>query len=92
MLDRLFVSSLLSLYSKKWVWQSLLSILFLQNIYKSYRQVLTSLENSSLLLKLQIFNKTRLATFYKHQTQRNMTRQPSFVSIGETVISMTLNC
>jgi hypothetical protein len=39
--------------------------IFFQVIYKLYRQVLTSIENSSLLLKLRIFNKSRLATLYK---------------------------
>jgi len=47
-------------------------LFFFQDIYKSYRQVLTLVGNSLLLLKLQIFNKSRLATLYKHSTQRNM--------------------
>ena len=53
-------------------------IYLFQDIDKSYIQVLTLVENSLLLLKLRIFNKSRLATFYKHQTQRNMMRQTSF--------------
>jgi len=49
--------------------------IFFQVIYKSYRQVLTSIENSSLLLKLRISNKSRLATFYKtlHTKKYNTT-------------------
>ncbi len=39
--------------------------IFFQVIYKSYIQVLTSMENSSLFLKLRIFDKSRLATLYK---------------------------
>ncbi len=65
--------------------------IFFQVIYKSYRQVLTLVENSSLLLKLRIFNKSRLATLYKHSTQRNAVQQTGFILIGETAISMTLN-
>ncbi len=65
--------------------------IFFQVNYKSYRQVLTSIENSSLLLKLRIFNKSRLATLYKHSTQRNMVQWTGFILIGETAISMTLN-
>jgi len=38
------------------------NIYFLQDTYKSYRQVLTSITNSSLLIKLQNFDKSRLAT------------------------------
>jgi hypothetical protein len=40
-------------------------------IYKSYRQVLTSIHNSQLLLKLPILDKFRLATFHTSTTQRN---------------------
>jgi hypothetical protein len=65
-----FVNNLPCKYSKKWVWQSLSNIYFLSR-YLQVRQVLTLVENSSLLLKLQIFNKSRLATLYKHSTQRN---------------------
>jgi hypothetical protein len=65
--------------------------IFFQVIYKSYRQVLTLVEKSSLLLKLRIFNKSRLATLYENVTQRNAVQQTGFISIGETVISMTLN-
>jgi hypothetical protein len=34
-------------------------------IYKSYRQVLTPVNNSQLLLKLEILDKLRLVTFHK---------------------------
>ncbi len=74
-------------YGKKWVWQSLQTVyLFFQVIYKSYRQELTSIRNSLLLLKPEYFDKSRLPTFYKHTIQRT-----GSISIGETGISMTLN-
>ena len=38
---------------------------------KSYRQVLTPVNNSQLLLKLEILDKFRLVTFDKNTTQRN---------------------
>jgi hypothetical protein len=38
---------------------------------KSYRQVLTPVNNSQLLLKLEILDKFRLVTFHKNTTQRN---------------------
>jgi hypothetical protein len=37
---------------------------FLSLFYKSYRQVLTSIDNLQRLLRLPIFNKTRLVTFH----------------------------
>ncbi len=40
-------------------------------IYRSYRQVLTPIDNSQLLLKLPILDKFRLATFNTSATQRN---------------------
>jgi hypothetical protein len=40
-------------------------------IDKSFRQVLTPVNNSQLLLKLEILDKFRLATFHKNTTQRN---------------------
>jgi hypothetical protein len=42
-------------------------------IYKSYRQVLTPINNFQCLLKLPIFNKTRLVAFRKTTIQRNDT-------------------
>jgi hypothetical protein len=40
-------------------------------IDKSYRQVLTIINNSQLLLNLEILDKFRLVTFHKNTTQRN---------------------
>ncbi len=42
----------------------------LQVIDKSYRQVLTPVNNSQLLLKLEILDKIRLVTFHTTETQR----------------------
>jgi hypothetical protein len=41
--------------------------------YESYRQVLTPVNNLQCLLRLPIFNKTRLVSFYKNVRQRNYT-------------------
>ncbi len=49
----------------------LINVYLLGVIYKSYRQVLTSMHNSQLLLKLPILDKFRLATFHTSTTQRN---------------------
>jgi hypothetical protein len=65
--------------------------IFLQEIDKSYRQVLTWITNSSLLLKLQNLDKSRLATFYTHIIQRKTVTLTGLILIGETVISMILN-
>jgi hypothetical protein len=43
----------------------------LQVIHKSYRQVLTPVNNSLLLLKLEILDKFRHVTFHKNTAQRN---------------------
>ena len=37
---------------------------------KSYRQVLTPVKNSQLLLKLEILDKLRLVTFHRNKTER----------------------
>jgi hypothetical protein len=42
-------------------------------MYKSYRQVLTVIDNLKCLLRLPIFDKTRLVAFHKTLTQRNYT-------------------
>jgi hypothetical protein len=42
-------------------------------IYKSYRQVLTPVDNLQRLLRLPIFDKTTLIAFHKTSTQRNYT-------------------
>jgi hypothetical protein len=62
------------IYSKKWVRQSLSNSLFiLQDIYKLYRQVLTSIQSSLLLLKQGRLDKFRLAYSPQKYTQRNTT-------------------
>ncbi len=40
-------------------------------IYKSYTKILTPVNNSQLLLMLEIQDKLRIATFHKKATQRN---------------------
>ncbi len=40
-------------------------------IDKSYRQVLTPVNNSKLILKLEILDKFRLVIFHKNTAQRN---------------------
>jgi hypothetical protein len=42
----------------------------LRVIYKSYRQVLTPVNNSQFLLKLQILDKLKLVTLHEMATQR----------------------
>ncbi len=41
--------------------------------YKSYRQVLTPINNLQRLLRLSIFDKIRLVAFHKKASQRNYT-------------------
>jgi hypothetical protein len=54
------------IYSEKSVWVVLQILYFrLQVIYKSYRQVLTPVNNSQLLLKLENLDKLRLVTFHQ---------------------------
>jgi len=58
-------------YSKKWVLAASSNSLFiLQDIYKSYRQVLTKIVNALLLLKQGILDKLRLAYIYRLQHKR----------------------
>ncbi len=45
----------------------------LQDIYKSYRQVLNEIRNFQLLLKREILDKLRLVTSYKMQYKENTT-------------------
>ncbi len=59
-----------SIYSKITVWLILQIVFQLQVTYKLYRQVLTPVNNSQLLLKLEILDKLRLVTFHKNTTQR----------------------
>ncbi len=42
-------------------------------IYKSYRQLLTPVNNSQLLLKLEILDKLRLVTLHKWQHKESAT-------------------
>jgi hypothetical protein len=57
--------------SENSVWLDLQILYFrLKFIYKSYRQVLTPVNNSQLLLKLEILGKLRLFTFHKNTIQR----------------------
>jgi len=63
-----------SKYSEKSAWLILQILYFkLQVIDKSYRQVLTPVSNSQLLLKLEILDKLRLATFLKTQHKETAT-------------------
>jgi hypothetical protein len=58
--------------SENSVWLDL-QILYLQIIHESYRQVLTPVNNSQLLLKLEILDKLRLVTFLKIQHKETAT-------------------
>jgi len=70
-LERFSIKNIITCYGEKSVWL-LLQILYfkLQVIYKSYRQVLTPVNNSQLLLKLEILDKLRLVIFHKNTIQR----------------------
>ncbi len=58
-------------YGEKSVWlHNLLFAAFIVT-YKSYRHVLTPVNNFQLFLKLPILSKFRLVTFYEKATQRN---------------------
>jgi hypothetical protein len=46
---------------------------WLQDIYKSYRQILNEILNFQLLLKREILDKLRLVTSYKMQYKENTT-------------------
>jgi len=59
-------------------------------IYKSYRQVLTLVNNSQLFLKLEILDNLRLATFHKWQHKETVTSELIHTSSGEIRILMTL--
>jgi hypothetical protein len=62
----------------------------LQAIHKSYRQVLTPVNNPQLLLKLENLNKLRLVTFYKNATQRKHKVVLVQTRSGEMEFLMTL--
>jgi len=60
--------------SENSVWLDLQILYFrLQVIDKSYRQVLTPVNSSQLLLKLEILDKFRLVTFHKIQHKETAT-------------------
>ncbi len=59
-------------------------------IDKSYRQVLTTVNNSQLLLNLEILDKLRLVTFNKTQQKETATLKLVHTSKGETRVLMTL--
>jgi hypothetical protein len=73
-LERFSFKNIITCYGEKSLWL-LLQILYfrLQVIYKSYRQVLTPVNNSQLLLKLEILDKLRLVTFHKIQHRETAT-------------------
>jgi hypothetical protein len=56
---------------------------------KLYRQVLTPVNNSQVLLELEILDKLRLLTFYKRQ-HKESTLELVYTSLGETQVLMTL--
>jgi hypothetical protein len=56
-------------------------------IYKSYRQILTPVDNLQHLLRLPIFDKTRLVAFHKTTTHRNYTNW--FLPVSEKRVLMT---
>jgi hypothetical protein len=56
----------------------------------SYRQVLTPVNNSQLLLKLEILDKLRLVTFHKQQHKESATLELVHTSKRETQVLMTL--
>jgi hypothetical protein len=58
---------------------------------KSYREVLTPVNNSQLLLKLEILDKFRLVTYHKIQHKENAALYLVHTSSGEMGVLMTLN-
>ncbi len=58
-------------YGEKSVWLHNLLFAAFGVTCKSYRQVLTPVNNSHLFLKLPILDKFRLVTFHEKATQRN---------------------
>ncbi len=86
------VWALLYLWSENSVWLDLRILYFrLQVIHKSYRQVLTPVKNSHLLLKLEILDKFRLVTFHKIWHKETATLKLVHTSSGEMGVLMTLN-
>ncbi len=60
-------------------------------IDKSFRQVLTRVNNSQLLLKLEIPNEFRLVTNHKIKHKENFQHYMDHTNTGETGVLMTLN-
>ena len=60
-------------------------------IDNSYRQVLALVNNSQLLLKLEILDKFRLVTNHNIQHKGNLQHYQVHTSSGETGVLMTLN-
>ncbi len=67
-----------------------INVFQLSVIYKSYRQVLTPIHNSQLLLKLPMLDKFRLATLHKTATQRNYTIKTGINQFGRNESSHDL--
>jgi hypothetical protein len=85
----------MSRYGEKSVWLLLLILYFkLQVIYKSYRQVLTPVNTSQLLLKLESLDKLKLVIPQKNQHKETcivVTVSYQFKKVlGETRVLMTL--
>ncbi len=57
---------------------------------KSYRQVLTPVNNSQLLLRLEILDKFRLVTNHKFKHKGNLQHFLVYTGKGETGVLMTL--
>jgi hypothetical protein len=78
-------------YSEKYVWLPNSLFTAFNVIDKSYRQVLTPVNNSQLLLKLEILDKFRLVTNHNRQHKENLQHYLVYTSSGETRVLMTLN-
>ncbi len=59
-------------------------------IYESCRQELTLVNNSQLLLRLEILDRLRLATFHKQQRKESVTLELVNTSSGEKRVPITL--
>ncbi len=60
-------------------------------IDKSYRQVLTPVNNAQLLLKLEILDKFRLVTYQKIQHKENLQHYLVHTSSGKMEVLTALN-
>jgi hypothetical protein len=70
----------------------LLMMLYLHSsvIDKSYRQVLTPVKNSQLLLKLAILDKFGLGTFHTLATQKKLLHKTIYTGLGDKRVLVTL--